>query len=108
MQKQIIAALDSGNRTQAQWSAELLRDALRTEHGIQADTHVGYGLALVSVWVGLLVWCDGDWYWWRANWDERRKRVVYACHTAMEPSHAAQRVAFRYTELRNQPENGAA
>ncbi|MFI7705656.1 hypothetical protein [Nonomuraea sp. NPDC049480] len=69
---------------------------------IPSDVHVGngYDLALVSVWVGLVVWCDGDWFWWRAGWDDRRKRVVYARHRAIEPARAARRVAFRYVDLR--------
>ncbi|MEV0150957.1 MULTISPECIES: hypothetical protein [unclassified Nonomuraea] len=54
----------------------------------------------MSVWVGLVVWCDGVWFWWRAGWDDRRERVIYARHTATEPSRAARRVAFRYADLR--------
>lgn len=68
--------------------------------GVPADFHDGYGLALVSVWVGLVVWCDGDRYWWRTGWDPQRKRVIYACHSALEPERAARLVAFRYAELR--------
>ncbi|MFD1537016.1 hypothetical protein [Nonomuraea guangzhouensis] len=45
-------------------SAHALRDAL-ADQGIASDIHVGYGLALVSVWVSLVVWCDGNWFWWR-------------------------------------------
>ncbi|MFI6603011.1 hypothetical protein ACIBHX_42795 [Nonomuraea sp. NPDC050536] len=44
--------------------------------GISTDVHEGFGLALVSVWVGLVVWCDGERYWWRTAWDARRKRPV--------------------------------
>ncbi|WP_084960008.1 hypothetical protein [Thermoactinospora rubra] len=80
-------------------SAVRLRLALR-ELGIEADVHDGYGLALVSVWVGLVVWCDGDRFWWRASWDDRRKRTVYAWHPAHDPERAAQRIAFRYRDLR--------
>ncbi|GAA3203610.1 hypothetical protein [Nonomuraea roseoviolacea] len=79
-------------------AAERLQTALK-DHGIAADVHDGYGLALVSVWVGLVVWCDCDRYWWRAGWDIRRKSVVYAWHAAVEPVRAARRVAFRYAEL---------
>ncbi|GAA2291932.1 hypothetical protein GCM10010149_44320 [Nonomuraea roseoviolacea subsp. roseoviolacea] len=100
MQNQITAVPENGKETQAQLSAGLLRDALRADHGIPADTHDGYDLALVSVWVGLVVWCDGAWFWWRAGWDDRRKRVVYARHPATEPSRAARRVAFRFADLR--------
>ncbi|MEV4395377.1 hypothetical protein [Nonomuraea sp. NPDC049607] len=78
--------------------AEELRKALK-QHGIEADVHDGYGLALVSVWVGLVIWCDGVWFWWRVGWDERRRRVMYARHPADEPARAARRVAFRYAKL---------
>ncbi|MET9336512.1 hypothetical protein [Nonomuraea sp. NPDC003804] len=81
-------------------SADILRDALLREHDIPADTHDGYGMVLVSVWVGLVVWCDGEWFWWRSGWDERRKRAVYARHPAIDPSRAARRIAFRYADLR--------
>lgn len=102
MQNQITAVPRNGKESQAVLSAEILREALLAEHGIPADTHDGYDLALVSVWVGLVVWCDGEWFWWRAGWDEERKRVVYARHPATEPSRAARRVAFRYADLRRQ------
>jgi hypothetical protein len=102
MQDQVIAVPENGKKTQAELSAVLLGEALRTEHGIRADTHAGYDLALVSVWVGLVVWCDGECYWWRAGWDEPRRRVLYARHLAIEPSRAARRIAFRYADLRKQ------
>jgi hypothetical protein len=81
-------------------TADLLRRAL-TLHGISADVHGGYGLALVSVWVGLVVWCDGYTYWWRAGWNAQRSRVLYARHPAVEPERAARRVAGLYVGLRN-------
>lgn len=80
-------------------SADALRQALEA-HEIPTDVHDGYGLALVSVWVGLVVWCDQDRYWWRAGWEPRRERVVYAWHPASEPVRAAHRVALRYADLR--------
>lgn len=79
-------------------SAEELRAAL-SGSGISADVHEGYGLALVSVWVGLVVWCDGTRYWWRTGWDADRKRAIYVWHPAIEPVRAARRVAFRYADL---------
>ncbi|MBN6052134.1 hypothetical protein JYK22_09340, partial [Nonomuraea sp. RK-328] len=84
-------------------AAEELRAEL-SEAGILADVHIGYGPALVSVWIGLVVWCDGERYWWRTGWDADRKRVIYAWHPAVEPARAARRIAFRYADLRaNQP-----
>lgn len=80
-------------------AAKELQEALET-HGIASDVHDGYGLALVSVWVGLVVWCDGARFWWRTGWDARRGRFVYAWHSVTEPDRAARRVTFRYRELR--------
>ncbi|MEV6860276.1 hypothetical protein AB0M44_04590 [Streptosporangium subroseum] len=80
-------------------AAEELREALE-QHEIAADVHDGYGLALVSVWVGLVVWCKDDRYWWRTGWDARRQRFTYAWHPTLEPVRAARRIAFRYAELR--------
>lgn len=81
-------------------SAELLQRELRYS-GIDADVHDGYGLALVSVWVGLVVWCDGGRFWWRTGWNPERHRVIYAWHPADDPFRAARRIARRYAELRS-------
>lgn len=81
-------------------SAEFLRDALQHD-GIESDVHDGYGLALVSVWVGLVVWCDGWRFWWRTGWNADRRRVVYAWHPANDPFRAARRIAIRYAEIRS-------
>ncbi|MGP3965930.1 hypothetical protein ACTWPT_59315 [Nonomuraea sp. 3N208] len=78
-------------------------DQLRRElaqHGITADVNDGYGLAVVSVWRGLVVWTNGDLFWWRAGWNERRARATYVCHPAADPKRAAQRIAIRYGDLR--------
>lgn len=80
-------------------SSERLSLALR-QLGIATDIHDGYGLALVSVWVGLVVWCDGERFWWQGGWDDRRERAVYAWHSALEPERTAHRVARRYADLR--------
>ncbi|GAA3424609.1 hypothetical protein GCM10018953_17920 [Streptosporangium nondiastaticum] len=82
-------------------AAEALRTAL-AEHEITADVHDGYGLAVVSVWVDLLVWCDGRRFWWRTDWNARQHRPVYAWHSALEPVQAARRVARRYADLRHE------
>ncbi|MGW4426601.1 hypothetical protein, partial [Streptosporangium sp. NPDC004631] len=58
------------------------------------------GLALVAVCAGLVVWSDGDRFWWCAGWDTRRRRFVYAFHRASEPEQAAQRVALHHSRLR--------
>jgi hypothetical protein len=80
-------------------SAECLRRVLRSR-GCVADVHDGYGLALVSVWVGLVIWCDGERFWWRSGWDERRNRAVYAWHPSTDPDRAADRIRRRYEQLR--------
>lgn len=80
-------------------SAELLREALE-QNGVSADVHDGYGLALVSVWVGLVVWCDGRHYWWRTGWNVARRRVIYAWHPAIDPVRAARRISMHYSDLR--------
>lgn len=82
-------------------TAETLSKALAA-HGVTADVHDGYGLALVSVWVGLVVWCDGHRYWWRTGWNTERRRVIYAWHPAGDPDRAARRVLLRYSDLRGQ------
>ncbi|PZG16632.1 hypothetical protein [Nonomuraea aridisoli] len=82
-------------------SATLLQQALRHD-GIDADVHDGYGLALVSVWVSLVVWCDGERFWWRTGWNAERRRNIYAWHPTTDPYRAARRIVMRYEELRAQ------
>ncbi|GAA2905780.1 hypothetical protein GCM10010517_71940 [Streptosporangium fragile] len=80
-------------------------ESLRAELGrlrISADVHEGHDLALVSVWVGLVVWCDGQRFWWRTSWNARRRRFVYAWHSSSEPEGAARRVALWYAQLRRE------
>ncbi|MEU8140926.1 hypothetical protein [Nonomuraea sp. NPDC048901] len=67
---------------------------------VPGDVHDGYGIALVSVWVGLVVWCHHDGFWWRTGWEPNRKRAIYARHPLPEPERAARRIALRYAELR--------
>lgn len=80
-------------------AAQDLQNAL-DRHGIPTDVNDGYGLAVVSVWVGLVIWCDECIYWWRAGWTPKRERAVYAWHSALEPVRTAHRVALRYADLR--------
>ncbi|GII94703.1 hypothetical protein [Sinosporangium siamense] len=79
--------------------AKELRTVL-ADHGIASDVHDGYGLALVSIWVGFVVWCDGERFWWRTGWNPRQYRPVYAWHPAMEPARAAHRIALHYADFR--------
>ncbi|MGW4662136.1 hypothetical protein [Streptosporangium sandarakinum] len=64
------------------------------------DVHDGYGLALVSVWDGLVVWCNGDRFWWQAGWDEQCGRPAYASRPVSGAEEVARLVAARYAELR--------
>ncbi|MFC4013778.1 hypothetical protein ACFOY2_41590 [Nonomuraea purpurea] len=73
-------------------------------HGITADVVNGYGLAVVSVWHGLLVWTNGDLFWWRTGWNDRRDRPVFASHSTADPNRAARRIAARYWDLRSAPD----
>lgn len=87
--------------------AELLRQALG-EAGISAEVHGGRALALVSVRVGLVVCCDGEFFWWRTGWNVGRQRSDFARHPAIDPIQAARRVASRYAELRECPSDAIA
>jgi hypothetical protein len=90
LQAQLVASFES---------AKQLCDAL-TAHKIKADVHDGYGIALVSVWVDLVVACDQQLFWWRTGWNRRRRRPIYARHSTGDVVHAAERIARRYAELR--------
>ncbi|WP_436761452.1 hypothetical protein [Streptosporangium sp. V21-05] len=79
-------------------TAESLRCELAVQQ-IACDVHDGYGLALVPVWVGLVVWCDGERFWWRTGWSLRRGRFVCAWHPASDPERAAGWIAAIYAEL---------
>ncbi|MDX3105368.1 hypothetical protein ACIBO5_00195 [Nonomuraea angiospora] len=80
-------------------TADELRAAL-ARMGIPGDVHEGRGLALVSVWTGLVVWTDGLWYRWWTGRRSQTGRWLYAHHSAFEPERAARRIAARYAELR--------
>lgn len=88
-------------------AAENLREAL-ARRGITAEIRGGYGraqgLALVLVQADLVVWSNGEWFWWHAGWNPNRRRAVYASQEATAPDRAAHRIAFRYTR----PEQGSS
>ncbi|MEU9831673.1 hypothetical protein AB0D67_09020 [Streptosporangium sp. NPDC048047] len=68
--------------------------------GVVADVHDGYGLALVSVRDGLVVWCNGERFWWQAGWDERGGRPAYASRPVSGAEEVARLVVARCAELR--------
>ncbi|GLW20687.1 hypothetical protein Mame01_07300 [Microbispora amethystogenes] len=82
-------------------TAEQLRVELE-QYGIAADVHEGYGLALVSVWVELVVWTDGGYFRWRSGRTSTSGRAVYAFAPTSDIVTAARRVAHRYGQLRQQ------
>ncbi|MEU1389026.1 MULTISPECIES: hypothetical protein [unclassified Nonomuraea] len=87
-------------------AAEQLRREL-AQLNVPGDVRDGFGMALVSVWVGLVVWCRPDGFWWRTGWEPERERAYDAWHPLPEPGRAARRVAFRYAELRRSHERPA-
>lgn len=73
--------------------------------GIDSDVHDGYGLALVSVWSGLVVWTDGRVFRWKSGQDASgrpaRDGLGWDAYSpANDPVSTARRVAARYAELR--------
>ncbi|WP_146178204.1 hypothetical protein [Nonomuraea fuscirosea] len=80
--------------------ADRLQRELAT-HGITTDVNDGYGLAVVSVSRGLVVWTNGDLFWWCSGWNDRRDRPVYAWHPSADPQRAARRIAARVGDLRS-------
>ncbi|MEU7915686.1 hypothetical protein [Microbispora bryophytorum] len=85
-------------------AAERLRAALEGR-GVAADVHAGDGVALVSVWVEVVVWCefgpDGWRYrWWTGRISQSTGCYVYTGCRADAVETAARRVADRYAEVR--------
>ncbi|WP_214320586.1 hypothetical protein [Nonomuraea sediminis] len=69
------------------------------QRGIVSDVQAGFGVALVLVCVGLIVWTDGDRFWWRSAGSTHRSRPIYAWHPATDAERAARRIERRYAEL---------
>jgi len=65
----------------AEAAVELLSEALGDEAVCFERVQVGTGrarrLALVVVSPDLVVWCDGQKFWWSAGWDAERQRTFY-------------------------------
>ncbi|MFS1304408.1 hypothetical protein [Streptosporangium longisporum] len=73
-------------------------------HQITADVQPYYldrGEVLVSVWVGLVVRCDGHHYQWDAPQSRRRKHG-WRTTSERRPGRAAKRLAAHYAMLRRQ------
>ncbi|MEU0518901.1 hypothetical protein [Streptosporangium sp. NPDC006007] len=83
--------------TPAVRAAERLRLTL-AQHGRGARVYGGYGLALLTVGP-MIVWCNGERFWWCAGWDARRRRPVYGSQQAGQIERTARRVVFHCTRL---------
>jgi hypothetical protein len=83
-------------------AAHRLREELH-RHGIAADVHDGFGRALVSVWVDLVVWCHPTaYYWWSGRISPQTRQRTYCYSPTNDPVTTARRVAARYAQLRNE------
>ncbi|MEV7013644.1 hypothetical protein [Streptosporangium sp. NPDC051022] len=81
--------------------AESLRVTLALR-GINADVMGDHSLALVSVWAGLTVWCNGLFFWWHVDWNPTTRRARYTGHPVPEFERVVEQVTRRYTDLRQQ------
>ncbi|MEU7855621.1 hypothetical protein [Nonomuraea sp. NPDC049141] len=94
----------SAARSPAADVAYRLRDELAMQ-GIAADVHDGYGVALISVWIDLVVWVecglDGVWryIWWTGRIHPKTGRWVYTGCPFAGVSSVARQVGERYREL---------
>jgi hypothetical protein len=78
-------------------AAEQLRLTL-AHHSIDARVYGGYGLALLTVGP-MIVWCNGERFWWCAGWDARKRRPVYGSQQVSQIERTARRVVFHCTRL---------
>ncbi len=95
----VMAVLPRLPDTPAVRAAERLRLALE-RHGLGARVYDGYGLAMLTVGA-MIVWCNGDRFWWCAGWDARRHRPVFGSQEVKAADQAAQRVEFHLARLRD-------
>ncbi|MBO3751021.1 hypothetical protein J5X84_33530 [Streptosporangiaceae bacterium NEAU-GS5] len=86
----------------ARYAAGLLRAELYVRHRIEADLNAGQGMAVVSVWAGLVVWSNGRWFWWSVGRISSRRRLLYTICPASDVPTAARWVARRYAVLRRE------
>ncbi|MEU0517281.1 hypothetical protein [Streptosporangium sp. NPDC006007] len=87
-------------------AAERLRHAL-ADLWVTTDVHLGFGVALVSVWTDLLVLTDGRCFrWWTGELNRAGNRVYAYCPADL-PIAAAHDIARVRESLRTrQPERG--
>ncbi|MFC0864464.1 hypothetical protein ACFHYQ_19415 [Sphaerimonospora cavernae] len=87
--------------------AERLRVELE-RLGVAAEVRAGDGVALLSVWADLVVWCeqgpDGWRYrWWTGRLADHSGLYIYTRCPVQAVKTAAHRIAERYAELRHLP-----
>lgn len=84
-------------------AAQLLQAELGHLH-IKSDLHYGYGIALLSIWLELVIWSDGfRFLWWGGGIAKATERRRYVVHSVSDPAATARRIALRYAELRENP-----
>ena len=81
-------------------AAEQLQVQLHAEHRIASEVHHGDGVALVLISTGLVVWTDGDIWWWWTGHTTGRGRWIYNHVSTGNVATAARRIALRYEETR--------
>ncbi|MFI6291961.1 hypothetical protein ACIBEJ_10285 [Nonomuraea sp. NPDC050790] len=84
----------------ARLSARRLVHALDV-HGLPATVHEGYGIALVSIQLRLLIWVECGSYGWHFRWwtgevSRRTGHWIWALCPAAAASTAARRIVQRY------------
>ena len=91
--------VESGSDPASYAAAAALAEELRNLE-MPADIHQGFGIALVSVWIDLVVWTNGISYHWWSGTVSTRGRWLYTYNPVNDPVTAACRIAVRYAELR--------
>ncbi|MEU6718676.1 hypothetical protein ABZ897_45040 [Nonomuraea sp. NPDC046802] len=81
-------------------AAEQLQAQLHAAHRIASEVRHGDGVALVLISTDLVVWTDGDIWWWWTGHTTGRGRWIYNHASTANAATAARRIAFRYEEIR--------
>ncbi|MEV0196293.1 hypothetical protein [Nonomuraea sp. NPDC050691] len=79
-------------------AAEQLQTQLHAAHRIASEVRHGDGVALVLISTELVVWTDGDIWWWWTGHTTGRGRWIYARASTGNVATTARRVALRYEQ----------
>jgi len=83
-------------------AGRLVRELER--YGVPAVVHAGHRLAAVSVWVDLMVWTEGAYYWWSSGRPSAGRHGVVYLHCPVERVEAAaQRITGLFGQGRYAP-----